>query len=110
MAQNSLRPDLLLALTELLVGRTGMATLRDRADEVDAAACERSTAAGCHSGDEFAAALLGGELGREEVDELVGCRNVCGFHVASVMADSGALIYLRLYYLISDSEELHRLR
>jgi chemotaxis protein methyltransferase CheR len=61
----------LLALTELLVGRTGMATLRDRASEVDAAACERSTAAGCRSGDEFAAALIGGELRREEVDELV---------------------------------------
>lgn len=86
MAQNSLRPDLLLALTELLVGRTGMATLRDRADEVDAAACERSTAAGCHSGDEFAAALLGGELGREEVDDLVGCRNVMIYFEPAVVA------------------------
>lgn len=71
MAQDSLRPDLLQALTEMLVGRTGMATLRDRASEVGAAVCERSTAAGCRSGDVFAAALLSGELGREEMDELV---------------------------------------
>ena len=76
MAHDSLRPDLLLALTELLVGRTGMSTLRERTSEVDAAACERSMAAGCRSGDEFAAALLSGQLGREEVDELVAALTI----------------------------------